>query len=955
MSEVFPDGFDLRKLHGPRARQFDSREDAFQQLVGDGLLAMAGHLASVAPTKGQDGSIDAFVEAGCQLTGPFKDVAQPLILECKDHDDTLGRVGENIFGAWQKVANKLLKHAQAGWPGLFSPWKRAAGYAYCVSASVPNKETKDELERRICAFFASLPEEYRPPIRSIRVIGWADLRPWLGTLLQVADAWLGVGLPGILDHQSHLARLSGFRRFLLNSELPFVPPADTDPWHPRQLLQTIEKAKGKPGIMLVGAGGVGKTRISLELATLAASEGWRVLNVQPGQPEVTTDDLAEIILPQITPTLLVFDYLDQMQHLDLGTIRRRLLPEAIQRGIRIALLANSRPGWMRVPIAERDELFAQVPIRPEVSQNRRIVQAIAETAAPTACYSVGREAVISICGNRPTIGLLIARELERRARDGSLQAADVQNLRTGDLAHWLRRRLAEPPLCVRQDQMLLSRPAVPVVAVAAVLACAPHPRDTLVLTAQASLTSLGWDRPEDADRLVDLLVELGWLEQEHSWLGTAHDVVADEVVDQVIRDGTSVRERELEALLAVTQHVAHSLGRFAVALRRVLGSIELDEAVNRVHQACVSWMRRKALSLGQSLSGDDPDATAYALGAVLGGPPWNDLAVELWDMLVGPWLSEHGNKEEARHLLYRGLRVTDLNCSPMLLAAALDWLGSNVGSPTGSFVLGPLLGRTDLGEKEAEAGTAHALTSLAKHGKSPDADFVFNRLLRKRNLSDSTWQVVANLALCWLDRMPDDQPGRDHALYSILTRPAQLPPEHREKIARHSLNWLRSHSADKSADRMPAALQRLRCALPKDHALAMEIGRVVKALGVPEQPDHGYFKSLVTSLNEAARKPSESVDIALVEEGCIEVCSRAQASPSSAGYAVAPLLVLGCRFGGRALDEVTNAVTAILGDERLTDSQRKRIAGACLRFLDANAFPSREKATDLLRKLRLYN
>jgi hypothetical protein len=137
--------------------------------------------------------------------------------------------------------------------------------------------------------------------------------------------------------------------------------------------------------------------------------------------------------------------------------------------------------------------------------------------------------------------------------------------------------------------------------------------------------------------------------------------------------------------------------------------------------------------------------------------------------------------------------------------------------------------------------------------------------------------------------------------------------------------------------------------------LAKEIAGLVGVVNVREDPDHDYFRSLVITLNEAARKASESVDMALLEKGCIEMRSRSRASPGSAGYAIAPLLVLGCRFGGIALDEVTDGVTTILGDKRLTDSQRKGIAGACLRFLDANAFPSREKATDLLRKLRLYN
>ncbi|MBU6401883.1 MAG: hypothetical protein KGS61_16325, partial [Verrucomicrobia bacterium] len=62
MSQLFPERFALEKLKGARATQLAKREDAFQQLVGDGLITVAGHRASVAPTKGQDGSIDVFAE-----------------------------------------------------------------------------------------------------------------------------------------------------------------------------------------------------------------------------------------------------------------------------------------------------------------------------------------------------------------------------------------------------------------------------------------------------------------------------------------------------------------------------------------------------------------------------------------------------------------------------------------------------------------------------------------------------------------------------------------------------------------------------------------------------------------------------------------------------------------------------------------------------------------------------
>ncbi len=615
MNQIFPERFALEKLNGPRATQFAKRDDAFQQLLGDGLITVMGHHVTVAPTKGRDGSIDAFVERGCQLVGPFKDLPLPLIVECKDHDDSLGHVANNVLAGWKIVESKLKKQAQKGWPGQFSPWTRANAYAYCISAFLPDKETREKLQRRIENFFLNLPPKQRPPITRIRIIGWHELRHWLSAVPQVTDVWLGVGISSILDHKTHVARLTGFRKYLLNGELDFVAPVNQSPWHPQQLFSKVGVRDSKPGIMLVGAGGVGKTRTSLEVASIASTDGWRVLHLQPGQPAVTTEEIAQAVLPHAGRTLLVFDYLDQMQYLDLGAIRRHLLPQATARGNTLALLANSRPGWLQTTNYERDELFVQIPMHPDATQGHKIIHLMTETVAPTACQLLGQEEVIRLCGQRPIIALLIAQEIERRARGGKLQGIELQHFRSADLNRWLRQRLAEPPLRIVQDHTLLGRPHIPIVAIAAALACAPGAQSVLALAASSSLRALGWDRPEDANRLLELLLELGWLEPEGHRLSSAHDVVADEVFDHVLRDGPSVRERELEAVLAGTLSAPHNVGRFAVAFRRISGAIEQNETIARINDASISWLRKNAAVLGQSLPNGDPELHRLCVGS----------------------------------------------------------------------------------------------------------------------------------------------------------------------------------------------------------------------------------------------------------------------------------------------------------------------------------------------------
>ena len=92
------------------------------------------------------------------------------------------------------------------------------------------------------------------------------------------------------------------------------------PTSPESLFNALNNISEKPGILLVGAGGVGKTRTTLEVARLAEEQGWRSRHVLPDEPGVTSEDLARIVLPGSSATLIIFDYLDQMQRLDLGSL-----------------------------------------------------------------------------------------------------------------------------------------------------------------------------------------------------------------------------------------------------------------------------------------------------------------------------------------------------------------------------------------------------------------------------------------------------------------------------------------------------------------------------------------------------------------------------------------------------------------------------------------------------------
>ena len=74
----------------------------------------------------------------------------------------------------------------------------------------------------------------------------------------------------LVAHEEHMRGFAGFLEFLRPASLPFVAPDPFHPAHPERLLDAILDRENEGGILLVGAGGAGKTRTSLEVASLGA-------------------------------------------------------------------------------------------------------------------------------------------------------------------------------------------------------------------------------------------------------------------------------------------------------------------------------------------------------------------------------------------------------------------------------------------------------------------------------------------------------------------------------------------------------------------------------------------------------------------------------------------------------------------------------------------------------------
>ncbi|MER5383230.1 serine protease [Streptomyces sp. NPDC002688] len=606
--------------------------------------------------------------------------------------------------------------------------------------------------------------------------------------------WIvGPRLPSIESHRQFTARLTSFKQNLTTDHIPFVNPGEGHPAAPAMLFERLQGGSGERGILIRGSAGSGKTRTCFEVAELAHSNGWAVLHVLPGEPLATNEALTEAIFRHSTPVLVIIDYLNECRGLDLRGIRERILPDAKRRGIPVALIASARPAWHKRPSSKVHQLFDTVSLREDGEYLSAVSRHVVKHAAPNAVQNLG-ERLYDLCGRRPIIALLIAQEVERRTTAGA--GFSIQNgLRAGELLGWLEQRLSEDNLAILEEShsILAPEPHSELQACAAAVASCPQPRADLEHAAACVLRENGVDRsPEYAKRIIDTLLSLRWLEQEHGdSIAVAHDIVCDQLIQNVLLPelGVPVYEQVAENFLSACLGSPRTIGRFSTNLGRLLRDLNFAGDARGLGSYCAEWLVRDSSHIGEILSSDMQEG-AYALGNMLKGPPWGETIMSVWDDVAGPWLTSHGQMPHARHLFYAALRQTDADQVANLEKTALYWLDVHGESLKSQHVLSALLGRADLEEEAGRRSVYHAFRWLGRHKQAVEAEFVLRPLLMRRDLSYFETRRAIKHTLRWLDIH-----GLTHDAQFVLTAAlARNFKESRPAIKAHSLRWLNAHS-----------------------------------------------------------------------------------------------------------------------------------------------------------------
>jgi DNA-nicking Smr family endonuclease len=517
--------------------------DAFQTFVHELLLADYPGLHPF-QSRGKDGGVDL------SLT----DDGLRTVVECK----YIGKDGlEEARARWGQVAAKLREHltdpdGPTRGQSQYRPWYRddppVREYIFCISSELGNLAQTDELRLEIEGFFAGLSAARTHLAHlsglAVKVLDWNDIKTLLLKRPHLLFRWFKLtrdyGLLTLDERRDY----STFRSYLFSDKLPFysrgrhlyavAPPPGAEVSDEKGLLDKLTGG-GLTGLVLTGSGGVGKTRLTLEIGWLAQSEEWVVLRVQRRLKEDALEHLARLVPPE-TRVLLLIDYVETQR--DFAELIETLNDLNDGLGLRLRYVANCRTSYYQTIAAT--SRHAEVNLTPAFedeavrewfeSYQRGAVRHILESSRIEVT-----ERHLRVCRDVPVLAVFVS-YLHDTGRGDQLE----QLLTEEDFTRWLVKRL-----------QLTFGDATVSQSLAQLVALFPMPADTA-------------RRPELAEHgeLFNRLAADGWVERlpadethEYEVWVTAHDVLADRILLSFFDSIPTTVANFVISLLRLARHV----------------------------------------------------------------------------------------------------------------------------------------------------------------------------------------------------------------------------------------------------------------------------------------------------------------------------------------------------------------------------------------------------------------
>lgn len=548
-------GFDDRVL-----RLTDNGGD-FEVFVLEYFLEVESELELVRNVaRRPDGAIDLFTRAADAR----------CIVECK----FVGRVTKTSSrDRWRQVkyrlARNILEAARTigGAAEAYRPWVEGAReYRFCTSAPGETADARDKLEQQIKAFFVQISKRRASLAHlgsiSVKAYFWDDFISHAASCPQLFYRWFG-GLPsGINDIAYSFGDPRSFKAFLNTAGLPYFSRREfenstgaTTAGDEAQWAEQLDAAAPGPAAIIYGPGGVGKTRLSIELCKRLKQRGWWPLRLEQYAP---TESIAELLrqFSGVARLILFIDYAEQFEQLN-------RLSELVQRadtnGHRIRLVVSCRASAsqrVRDGIANLDPIL--IDLGRDFSKRMATGYQVWVVSKILERFGIPRASDIGIiCGKLPVLAAFAGFLYRNLPAQFERQFGDLVG--TSDFLTWAFRRIEALTSVVTEKLAAYE-------ALAAISIQLPMPANE---AEEIELTG-GFKR-----ELFQALLADHWIEDNGHEYAATHDVLADALLARYIFLTPGLETRRLFSLLRNHQKQSR-LSRALGAANRLSSHKEFD-------------------------------------------------------------------------------------------------------------------------------------------------------------------------------------------------------------------------------------------------------------------------------------------------------------------------------------------------------------------------------------------
>ncbi|MBW3245840.1 hypothetical protein KUV57_24725 [Epibacterium sp. DP7N7-1] len=503
--------------------------------------------------RGADGAID-LVDTSYRIK---------QIVECKFIGANTKSTAEERWGEVRRhLADNLIPLAQGNKNRRkkYRPWLRSEGdletYTFVTSAICASADERNKLREAISSFFRDLSHKHGE-LRHLADVK-VDLRYWDDLVGQSAFfaplyyRWFGGFPQGFGEISGSFGAETGFKQFLANRNLPYFsrdlylsetkqrPVSEFD-----TILKFLTEGNDARARVIFGPGGVGKTRLSIELCEKAREVGWWPIRLDRKASVAELDTICQTHAS--TAKLLLFiDYAEAFEELDqLHEAVARLASDGKHR---ISILASTRSSSLQRVIDRLNDLQPEVTnLSPEKDRDDYtdwlVGKIIHHLEIPQS------EQVAKSCRGLPVMAAFAGFLFQRDRTQFDLQFGNLASI--NDFSGWssVRLKAIEDRFPDQPVQSLLAELAVRL----------PIP--------QTEVNAFRHDTDLKRE-IFDILKADRWIEVENEAYSAAHDVLADAILARHLFAVPGIEQDRVQDIAVAAMKEGH-LDRCMAALDRL--------------------------------------------------------------------------------------------------------------------------------------------------------------------------------------------------------------------------------------------------------------------------------------------------------------------------------------------------------------------------------------------------